>query len=1233
MKRHIHWLRWVGGIVLAILLVLALLIAGILLALRSDTGTRWVIEQVPGLEIRGDQGSLLGRWQAQWLRWHGYGVELELQSPFLDWSPSCLFEKRLCIDVLQAEGITLVVQPGANGGGSEPVQLPKLELPITLAVGDVNLGPLTVNGQQIWTNAQLEASSSGSAWNIDRVYYRLNELEVVAAGRVETRGDWPLDLTVNADLPPPYGESWEVALQLGGSVKDLRISGQSDGYLTAQLQGRTQPLDPGLPAQVQLDSPGFLALDTLPDTLTLQDWTVSLRGSVEQGFETRSRATLPGTESEVQARVQGLLTTTGVRWLKLLLEAPATAEGGTGQLMVDGGLSWDDGMVAEAHVELRQFPWYKLVPGLAAPEVRLETFSADAGYDKGSYQADLQATVSGPLGEASLAGHADGDLESVRLQRLLLTTGGGEARGEAEIHYAGELAWNGQMELQRFNPGYWLPWLQANIDGDVRSSGRVLEEGLQLAADWQLDGEWQGQEAHSQGSVSADQGRWVVPESTLSVGANRLTAEGQWQEEVSASLDLDVPDPSAFLPQLAGALSTRLRVSGRPDALEGELKAEGIGLEWEDSVTLQTLTVTATLSDSHSLDAKATGDSLEFAGQKMDQLAVTLAGSLEQHVLTLKSRQRELNTHLVAAGGWLDGWTGRLTDGLLDLPEQQQRWELQEPMSIAYQPGTTLELGGHCWRWQRSSVCADEQVLLPSPQISYRLTDFPTEALAPLLPDTLRWQSQLNGQLELSLTETGPNGLVNLQANSGSFDVYLGDAWHPLNYEALAAQVMLTPEHATLEAKLAGPEIGAFEGRIQLDPKQDGYPMDGSFNLQGFDLTLLGPLLDFETVSGRLDGSGRLSGPLLAPEVFGELALGQGSLIDPRLPMPLENVAIGVDLKGRSADVQGRWQSNDRSEGLVDGELNWTDTPSIVMNVRGSRLPFSYEPYADVELEPDLTIKFADGSLRVTGELAVPRGKVEVRRLPEQAVTVSEDEVVVGQSQEEAVLRSILMDVVVSVGREGVSFDGFGVLGDLEGTLRLGNDLDARGVLQLTDGTFEAYGQELELRRARLVFVGPLQEPYLDIEAIRRVDAVVAGIRLTGPVSEPQTDVFSMPAMSQGDALSYVILGRPLRSEGDEGQVSQAAISLGLTQASKVTQKIGEEIGIEQLILETEGSGDEASVVASGYLTEDLSLRYGVGIFDPISTVALRYDLGRYFYLEAASGLAASLDIFYTRDF
>ena len=57
------------------------------------------------------------------------------------------------------------------------------------------------------------------------------------------------------------------------------------------------------------------------------------------------------------------------------------------------------------------------------------------------------------------------------------------------------------------------------------------------------------------------------------------------------------------------------------------------------------------------------------------------------------------------------------------------------------------------------------------------------------------------------------------------------------------------------------------------------------------------------------------------------------------------------------------------------------------------------------------------------------------------------------------------------------------------------------------------------------------------------------------------------------------------------------------------------------------------SVVASGNITDKLSLRYGVGVFEPANTIALRYQLTKRLYLEAASGLASSLDLFFKRDF
>ena len=56
-------------------------------------------------------------------------------------------------------------------------------------------------------------------------------------------------------------------------------------------------------------------------------------------------------------------------------------------------------------------------------------------------------------------------------------------------------------------------------------------------------------------------------------------------------------------------------------------------------------------------------------------------------------------------------------------------------------------------------------------------------------------------------------------------------------------------------------------------------------------------------------------------------------------------------------------------------------------------------------------------------------------------------------------------------------------------------------------------------------------------------------------------------------------------------------------------------------------------MVASGSITDKLSVRYGVGVFEPANQLALRYELTRRLYLEAVSGFASSLDFFYRIDF
>ena len=144
---------------------------------------------------------------------------------------------------------------------------------------------------------------------------------------------------------------------------------------------------------------------------------------------------------------------------------------------------------------------------------------------------------------------------------------------------------------------------------------------------------------------------------------------------------------------------------------------------------------------------------------------------------------------------------------------------------------------------------------------------------------------------------------------------------------------------------------------------------------------------------------------------------------------------------------------------------------------------------------------------------------------------------------------------------------------------------------------------------------------------------MVVGIHMSGRVDHPEAEIFSEPAMANEQALSWLILGRPLRTESDENALNAAAISYGLKQASGVTQRLGETLGLKDFELIAEGGGSETSVVASGYINDRLSVSYGVGVYDEISRFVVRYELSRKVYIEAASSLASSLDIFWRLNF
>ncbi len=104
------------------------------------------LARVPGLQLENFQGRLGGQWRADRLLWQQGEDRVEVQSADFEWSPACLLKMTLCIDRLHAGHVLLHFPPNAEPATDSPVNLPTLNLPLSLQLGDVQLGSLQLDG-------------------------------------------------------------------------------------------------------------------------------------------------------------------------------------------------------------------------------------------------------------------------------------------------------------------------------------------------------------------------------------------------------------------------------------------------------------------------------------------------------------------------------------------------------------------------------------------------------------------------------------------------------------------------------------------------------------------------------------------------------------------------------------------------------------------------------------------------------------------------------------------------------------------------------------------------------------------------------------------------------------------------------------------------------------------------------------------------------------------------------
>ncbi len=1222
-------LRGVGWTLLALVLLLAIAV-GVLLGTAS--GSRWLLAQVPGLTVEAFDGRLGQRWQADRLLWEQDGNRVEVGKPRFAWSPGCLLKRTLCIDELIAGDIVLNFPPTEPAPDAEPFTLPDLDLPLALQVERIDIGRVTLNGSEQLRRLHLQANWRADGLDIQQLEVRRDDLDLSLNGRLLPSGAWPLKLEGQAALQSPNEQPWGLMIAVDGDLREqLQVQVESQGYLDGTLSGQLRALDEHLPATIKLNAHDFKALPDLPETLRLNDLQLTATGNMDDGYRVLGTTLLPGEGGVVRVALEGVVGPSGAQIAMLELDA-----GQQRDVRLSGDVDWQDGLEANADLLWRDFPWRRLYPDIDEPPVALRELKAQIQYDDGNYLGNFQSAMTGPAGDFTLNGPVSGNLESVHLPQLELRAGQGSAVGSVSIGFAEGLDWKADLALSDLDPAYWLAELPGNLGGSLQSQGALRDERLQAEASLDISGRLRGQNTSLQLQASGEGERWTLPIVDLRMGDNRVHGSGIWAQTLEGQLQLELSRLAQLWPDLRGQLNGEVALSGTAAAPSAQVELSGRNLAYQDN-RLRRLSLQGQLSDGERGRLALNAERIRAGDTDLGALQVNAEGTAEKHQADLQLQGPLLDLALAFDGGLRgEDWVGRLTRG--ELSAEQQNWALQRPATLQRFADGRLDLGAHCWLSGPATLCAEDQRLMPDPRIRYRLRDFALQSLAEYLPEDFRWQGELNADIELDLPASGPNGRIQVDAGPGVLRIRDADEWHDFPYQTLVLNSRLLPERIDNELRFQGGELGELEVQLQIDPRPEAKPINGEFRLSGFDLAVARPFVPMvERLRGQLNGSGQLAGSLQQPTLNGQLLLTGGEIAGSELPTAFEDLRVRLLIEGERLNIDGDWRAGEQGRGSLSGALDWQDELDLDLAIKGSRLPVVVEPYADLEVEPDLRIVLSGKELAVSGRIEVPRGAITVRELPPATVRISEDTVIVGREAEEpATPLAVKMDIDVEVGQDRLRFSGFGLTADLAGYLHIGDNLDARGELQLKNGRYRAYGQRLTIRRAELLFTGMISQPFLNIEAIRRIDAenVVAGLRITGSAEQPRIDVFSEPAMSQEQALAYLVLGRALGADtGDSNLLAQAALGLGLAGSSSITGGLAQRLGIQDFQLDTEGTGAGTSVVATGRLTERLALRYGVGVFEPSNTIALRYQLTRRIFLEAASGLASSLDVFYRRDF
>ncbi|EGU36140.1 hypothetical protein VII00023_13237 [Vibrio ichthyoenteri ATCC 700023] len=1247
-KVVLKWSKWLSLIVFGLVSALLLALTILLFSKPGLSLAVWAADRfVPQLTIGSHQGSIFPRFTLNDVAFKddSLHIDAKVNALTLAIKPACFTEPSVCIDEIAIQGVQFTMPqlpPSQTSAEPETTSDSLITAPLPIRVGQILLQDvaLDVLGNQVsWDTFASGLIFQGNRLSINKTVF---DGGIVT---LDPTPDSPPPQTADVSDPQPIILP-DVVLPLSIDVTRLDVSNfkleQAEPVVIHHL---------GLKALASQSSIKVTQLE-----LEMPQVTADLNGEVtlSQGYP-------------LDLKLNALLNIDPVKGQKLQLKASGSVE----KLKLDAQLR----QLVEADIKADLEPLDPVMPfhlavsnakaqwplkGDADYQAAIAQFNAQGSLD--GYQLDLNASAQGkaiPEVDVNLKGK--GDLSEIHLSQLVVDTLGGSVKGSAMANWQAPINWAADLKLSNIQPGLQWPQAEGNLSGALQTDGALTEQG-----GWQvnlpmldIDGILRQYPLNVAGSLKASdpQGQGDIqletPKLVLSHGPNQIEAKGQLAQQWNMEVRLNLPELAKSIPDLKGRAMGDLSLRGKMSEPEVGVNLAVNDIDWRGEAQVKSVRLKGDvipLPLPHG-QVNLTAENIQYQDDVIDDVELNIGGNQDAHELSLEVNSKLVSSSLAISGNLTDKpnlvWQGQLARMMIR--SQQGDWTLNQATAVKFDFASNMAaVGAHCWQQNDSSVCLDKDIEVgESGEAQLSIKQFDFTQLSMFMPE----KTELTGSVEGSVwAKWAPKQAPELKA---SITMPKGQVKQLLEkplvfgWDSVKITADMTNNKLAADWLFDVTDNGDVSGQVTIpDVTAQDKQMEGRLALSTFNLDFLNVLVgEYSQLKSNIETDLSFSGPLLHPQVKGQFVIDDMLLHGDISPIDVDSGRLSIDFSGYNARLKAAIQTPDGELNLT-GDGDWQDLQDWRTNVRvfADELKVDVPPMVRIKVIPDMTISAQPNLAKIDGNIALPWGRIVIDELPPSAVGISKDLVLVDSKGEPiesdaTVPFAVETNIKIKIG-DDFKLSAFGLEGGLVGDLKVvqkNKGPFVTGEVNITDGSYQSFGQDLLIEEGKILMNGPVDQPYVQITAIRNPDNtqddVTAGVKVVGPADEPQLTIFSDPAMPQANALSYLLRGQDIDGESGGNAMTTTLIGLSLAKSGKVVGEIGQAFGVQDLQLDTAGSGDDSQVTVSGYVLPGLQVKYGVGIFDSVGEFTVRYRLMTDLYLEVVSGLDSAVDLLYQFEF